>query len=144
MALKVASEGLAGGLGPLDAAPFHLDYRLRVAIETETGFAADSRAPTTVDVVGQVLGQGWPTSNHLTDGCERWNPGFGLRQLRRAGLARVGLAVAREGLTLLFTHTHLLVNNPTVDLFANPARTAEQSLDHTDRIRMRFRKFAFR
>ena len=72
-------EGLTGGLSPLDSAPFHLDYRLLVAIETETGLATQGRAPTTVDVVGQVLGQGWPTSDDLTDRRERWNPGFGLR-----------------------------------------------------------------
>ena len=55
--LYIGTAALVLGLwGALDAAPFHLNYRLRVAIETETGLTTEGCAPTTVDVVGQVLG----------------------------------------------------------------------------------------
>ena len=103
--LQVAAEGLAGGHGPLGPTPFHLNYRLRVVIETETGLATKSRAPTTVDVVGQVLDRG-PAPDHLADGRQRRHPGFGLRQLRRARFPLVGLTMTHEGLLLRFGLIH--------------------------------------
>jgi hypothetical protein len=105
--LEVAPEGLAGGHGPLDSAPFHLDYRLRIVIETETGLTTKSCAPTTVGVVGQVLGHGRPPTNHLANGGQRRHPSLGLRQLRRAWFPRVGLAMTHERLLLDLLHiTH--------------------------------------
>lgn len=101
-------EGMAGGHGPLGAAPLHLDYRLRVVIEAEAGLTAEGCATATVDVVGQVLHRG-PAPGHLADGRQGRQPGLGLRQLRRAGLTRVGLAVAHEGLgrrLLCIFHAH--------------------------------------
>ena len=104
--LQVAAEGLTRFHDSPGATPFHLDYRLRVVIETETGLATKSRAPTTVDVVGQVLDRG-PAADHLTDGRQRRHPSLGLRQLRRARPARVGLAVTDEGLLDLLYLTHV-------------------------------------
>lgn len=119
--LEVAVEGLTGSLLPLDAAPLHLHHRLLVGVEAETGFAAEGCTPTTVDVVGQVLGHRGPTSDHLTDGRERRHPGLGLRQLRLARLPWVGLTVAREGLLYRLDHLASL-NNPMVDLLATLAK----------------------
>src|SRR3989338_5190039 len=58
IALEVALESLAGILLALDPSLLHLDYRLLVAIEAETGLATKSHATTTVDVVGQILDRG--------------------------------------------------------------------------------------
>jgi len=91
---------LAGNHDPLGATPFHLNYRLGVAIETETGLATKCRAPTTVDVIGQVLDRG-PTADHLADDRQRRHPGLGLRQFRRARFPRMGLTVTHKGLDLL-------------------------------------------
>jgi len=104
-------EGLAGGRLALNAAPLYFHYRLLVGVETETGFAAKSCAPTTMNVVSQVLGQGRPTPNHLADGGERRHPGLGLRQLRLARLPWMGLAMTHEGLGRRLGHcdnSHLI------------------------------------
>ena len=54
--LQVALEGLAGSLRSFDTAPLYLYYCFLVGVEAETGFTTKSCTPTTVDVIGQVLG----------------------------------------------------------------------------------------
>ena len=106
--LQVALEGLTGGHGPLGAAPFHLNYRLRVVIEGNACPAGEGRTPTTMDVVSQVFDRGGPPTSRLVNSGEFRHPGFGLRQLRRARSARIRLTVACEWLRLCLTHSDLL------------------------------------